>query len=287
MRAMAVRLRYLAHDLVVPLGRFVIGRSADCQLSLEDPLVSRRHARITVEPERVLIEDLASRNGVAVNGEKITGYHQLASGDRIEIGSQALVIELSSAREAMPTMLADETGAVSALRRTELREDEEEPTYIGSRSALQHLVSHPDQRVNALSFIGGVADKALALGRASEAERILGGSLREILDKLPAGEPVTAELIERAGFYASRLAAATEDGQWVDYIFALFSAARRLMPARLVDELYAIARKLRSVDKAKVRRYVAQLGLDIAIEGPTERFLQQRIEGLERLLALK
>jgi hypothetical protein len=284
---MAVRLRYLAHDLIVPLGRFVIGRSTDCQLSLEDPLVSRRHARITVEPERVLIEDLASRNGVLVNGEKITGLRQLASGDRIEIGSQALVIELSWAREAMPTMLADETSAATVLRRAELRDDEEEPTYVGSRAALQASVSHPDQRVNALSLIGGVADKALALGRISEAERILSGSLHEILDKLSAGEPAAAELIERAGFYASRLAAATENGQWVDYIFALFSTARRLMPARLVDELYAIGRKVHSVDKSKVRRYVAQIGLDIAVEGPAERFLQQRIEGLERLLALK
>jgi pSer/pThr/pTyr-binding forkhead associated (FHA) protein len=285
---MAVRLQYLAHDLIVPLGRFIIGRSSDCQLSLEDPLVSRHHAAITVELGRVAVEDLNSRNGVFVNDEKITGERQLAAGDRLKIGSQELVIELSLIREPMRTMVADETGALSTLRHAELQEDDEEAaTYVGSIAELRSSISDPDRRVNALSLIGGVADKALALGHIAEAERILSGSLHEILAKLPTSGPMAPELIERAGFYASHLAAATESGQWVDYVFELFSAARRLMPARLVDELYAVARKVRSVNKSKVRQYVAKIGSDIVVDGPNERFLQQRIEGLERLLALK
>src|SRR5512145_1758317 len=90
---MAVRLRYLSHELEVPLGQFVIGRSADCQLALDDPLVSRRHALLTVRTESVTIEDLGSRNGVSVNGVKIEGQRPLSHGDHITIGGQEMVLE--------------------------------------------------------------------------------------------------------------------------------------------------------------------------------------------------
>ena len=45
---MRFRLRYLHHDLELSEGQFVVGRSAGCQLSLDDPLVSRRHALLIV-----------------------------------------------------------------------------------------------------------------------------------------------------------------------------------------------------------------------------------------------
>ncbi|MDB5216784.1 MAG: hypothetical protein JWO86_4711, partial [Myxococcaceae bacterium] len=41
---MRFRLRYLQHDLELNEGTFAVGRNASCQLSLDDPLVSRRHA---------------------------------------------------------------------------------------------------------------------------------------------------------------------------------------------------------------------------------------------------
>src|SRR5262245_44116926 len=92
---MPVRLRYLAHDLEVPVGQFVVGRSAECQLSLDDPLVSRRHALLTVTGDGVSIEDLGSRNGVLVNGAKIEGQRDIADGDRITIGGQTMTLHAS------------------------------------------------------------------------------------------------------------------------------------------------------------------------------------------------
>ncbi len=62
-------LRYKHHDIELSEGKFVIGRAASCQLSLDDPLVSRHHAQLTVEGDVVTVEDLGSRNGVKVNGE--------------------------------------------------------------------------------------------------------------------------------------------------------------------------------------------------------------------------
>src|ERR1700722_4640572 len=98
---MAVRLRYLAHDLEVPTGQFVIGRTPDCQLSLDDPLVSRRHALLTVHGGGVVVEDLGSRNGVEVNGKRIGEPGPLSDGDRIKIGSQEMT--LTGVVEQVPT----------------------------------------------------------------------------------------------------------------------------------------------------------------------------------------
>src|SRR5437016_11280392 len=91
---MRFRLRYLHHDLELSEGQFAVGRNASCQLSLDDPLVSRRHALLTVSPDGVTVEDLQSRNGVLVNGRRIHGRTLLTAGDRIVIGAQELTLLL-------------------------------------------------------------------------------------------------------------------------------------------------------------------------------------------------
>lgn len=71
---------------VAPAGTLV-GRSRDCDVVLEDPDVSRRHARILLAADGSwLVEDLGSTNGVAVNGGRISGPHPLANGDQVTFG---------------------------------------------------------------------------------------------------------------------------------------------------------------------------------------------------------
>src|SRR5258706_15535304 len=64
---------------------FTIGRQSDCELVLRDNRVSRNHARITVENNFYIIEDLGSRHGITINGE-LVHRHTLKSSDRIEFG---------------------------------------------------------------------------------------------------------------------------------------------------------------------------------------------------------
>src|SRR3954454_14390995 len=89
---MRFRLRYLRHDLELNEGTFAVGRNASCQLSLDDPLVSRRHALFEVGGGGVTVEDLNSRNGVIVNGHRIEAKVTISVGDRILIGSQELTL---------------------------------------------------------------------------------------------------------------------------------------------------------------------------------------------------
>src|SRR5579863_7895187 len=109
---MRFRLRYLHHDLELIEGQFAVGRSAGCQLSLDDPLVSRRHALLVVSRDGVTIEDLQSRNGVIVNGQRITAKTPLHAGDKVVIGSQELTLLLgreSGARETVSPSVGKRT----------------------------------------------------------------------------------------------------------------------------------------------------------------------------------
>ena len=66
---------------------FMIGRQAGNQLVLRDNRASRVHARISDENGQYFIEDLNSRHGVNVNGERVV-KRQLANSDRIDFGFQ-------------------------------------------------------------------------------------------------------------------------------------------------------------------------------------------------------
>ena len=66
---------------------FLIGRQADNHLVLRDNRASRSHARITAENGDYFVEDLNSRHGVYVNGDRVK-RHRLSNSDRIDFGFQ-------------------------------------------------------------------------------------------------------------------------------------------------------------------------------------------------------
>jgi serine phosphatase RsbU (regulator of sigma subunit) len=77
----------------------VMGRDPACGLPLDDPLVSRQHARLFQDPfGRWIIEDLGSRNGVWVGGRQIRA-HALAPGEKMEVGSTVLWLSSDSQRQ--------------------------------------------------------------------------------------------------------------------------------------------------------------------------------------------
>ncbi len=70
----------------------VIGRSHACDVVVEDPLASRRHAVVEQdEAATAVLRDAGSFNGTFLNGELVTGRSTLSSGDRIGIGSSTLI----------------------------------------------------------------------------------------------------------------------------------------------------------------------------------------------------
>src|SRR4051794_18045383 len=68
--------------------RSIIGRSADCEVPVDVPAVSRRHAAILHERGRYFIEDLQSRNGTILNDKRLTDRSPLDEGDLFVICDQ-------------------------------------------------------------------------------------------------------------------------------------------------------------------------------------------------------
>jgi len=71
-------------------GETILGRAPGGEGSIEDPSVSRRHARVMAGKEGVTIEDLGSRNGTRVRGEPLEGAVRLEDGDEVHVGLVAV-----------------------------------------------------------------------------------------------------------------------------------------------------------------------------------------------------
>ena len=71
-------------------GRFVVGRTEECDLVLGNPSVSRRHASLLCSGGRVLVEDLGSHNGTRVNELPVTTPTPLSPGDKVSFADVAL-----------------------------------------------------------------------------------------------------------------------------------------------------------------------------------------------------
>ncbi len=250
-----LRLRYLSQLLDVPInGEFVIGRSRDCQLALEDPLVSRRHAAFRWSNAKLVVEDLGSRNGVKVNDNKITGVKDLVPDDVVVIGGQTFVVV-----EGEPADHRD-------VRRVAVT-----------------MTSEIGEAGTPLALLGGVVEKAFAMGRIDDAERILSNLLSEMLLGFESGKRDNGALPDATRF-ALRLATETGKSQWVDWVFNAHAALTKVPPTATVDDLYQLARKIRYPITPAFKNYVAKMKDQAALLGPAERFALQRIEGLMRVL---
>lgn len=68
-----------------------IGRDMNNDIVINDPEVSRKHARIALQAGSYVIEDMGSTNGTAVNGMRLMGPHALRPGESINLGENIIV----------------------------------------------------------------------------------------------------------------------------------------------------------------------------------------------------
>jgi pSer/pThr/pTyr-binding forkhead associated (FHA) protein len=90
-----------------------IGRDASNDISVNDAEVSRRHARLTFQGGKFVLEDLGSTNGTYVNGQRLTGPRVLKSGEVISLGEQIVFVYESMSADPGKTVAAPRK-AVSA-----------------------------------------------------------------------------------------------------------------------------------------------------------------------------
>jgi hypothetical protein len=245
---MKFALRHGPREIPLPLGRFVIGRAETCELPLDDPLVSRQHAALDVMHDGVTAQDLGSRNGIRINGERIEKPKRLAPGDVLLVGNNSFTLALG--RDAMTDTIEQAS----------------------------------TQRLPVFGLIGILGEKALALGRGDEAERLLGPQLDLLLEEAADGRRVDAAVVDQACNFALRLAGVLGTGRWIDAVFRLHRILRRTPSTAIVDELYLVLRKVKQPSLVELRAYLGVLREIEGGLGPAERFLIGRLEGLERLI---
>jgi serine phosphatase RsbU (regulator of sigma subunit)/pSer/pThr/pTyr-binding forkhead associated (FHA) protein len=88
-----------------------VGRAAGNDIVIEDPSLSRVHARFSLRNGAACVEDLGSLNGTLVNGRPTEGVHTLKAGDRISLGKVDLTVDA----EPTSAVLIEETQAPSGV----------------------------------------------------------------------------------------------------------------------------------------------------------------------------
>ena len=131
---------------IVPLrGRLVIGRGSDCDLVLDEPEMSRRHAVIENSGDGVFLRDLGSSNGTFVNGVQVRNA-VLHPDDQIAFDQNRFLLEapgLPSREQAGAVSEHNAPNITQTMRAVRLPDEDEpakKPVDPGSRNDIWWLI---------------------------------------------------------------------------------------------------------------------------------------------------
>jgi hypothetical protein len=236
------RLRFLLQEFDIVGPEVVIGRSPECHLTIEDPLVSRQHARIHVLGEEATIEDLGSRNGVRINGRKIEGAHVLKDGDRIRLGTQELVFSAvqRQGRAARPTGYM----RVCAACGTPYPEVAPQCPHCGhteprDEDTISGLMVEP-RRSWTFQLLGEVIERAIATRRSAEADRLMRRAAKEVDDRMTGGEHLDPNQVALITGFAVRLASLQKDSEWLAWALRVHRRQQVMPSSEVIDRIEEI-----------------------------------------------
>ncbi len=86
----------------LPPGEYVIGRDERAQIQIDHPTISRRHARLVVQDEQVLLDDLGSGNGTMIEGARVRQPRELYDGQTARLGDVFLRARQKTSIETLP-----------------------------------------------------------------------------------------------------------------------------------------------------------------------------------------
>jgi hypothetical protein len=282
------RLRFLLQEIDLPQGDTLIGRSATCHVSIEDPLVSRQHVRVRIQGDRATVEDLGSRNGLQINGRAVQGVHQLRDGDRLRIGTQEVVFcegtvpsQRARGPGTRPTAFMTHCADCDLPYPAELLECPSCGCTERSDDDTLSQVGDGSQRNWTLQLLVEVLVKAQSLGRSEDVERVLRRARANIEECLTLSRSLDRELVDSVADSAVWLSAQQRDVEWTAWALEVHTALSRV-PSRAVIERLS---RLDSAGRTALRP--ALLALVAAVRsssGPTpeERPAFERLASLTR-----
>ncbi|HEY6556422.1 MAG TPA: FHA domain-containing protein [Polyangiaceae bacterium] len=265
--------RFRGRERCLAPGQYVVGRAPTSDIVVPSARASRNHARLHVEADRVSIEDLGSANGVLVNGRRINGQCGLAAGDRVVIGEDEL--EFRDIGAPSPSLASTLVGSQPLIPAAPPEHVVVSGTYPSARA---QEVEH-----TGFSLVGSMAERALSSQRPQDAVNILRHRLLSVLEDAKRGERVPPGMRQAALEYACKLALATRDGKWVEYVLDLLTSLVLPCPENVADQFAVAARSVSTFDRNLLERYIRSLR---ALPPSLDRIrATQQAEALQGLLA--
>lgn len=285
------RLRFLLQEFDLPPGPTVIGRSLECNLTIEDPLVSRQHARIVIADDQATVDDMGSRNGVRVNGVQIKGPTGLRDGDRVRIGTQDFVFcrvdpagrghsKTTGVLRLCAKCRLPYPREMVACPNCEATEQTDEETLSGSFGAENQTAWSVQLLVEAL-------ERALTLGRVSDAERIVKRATTQVEELVAAGGVVEPKALAPLAVQAVATTLATNDPTWVLWVIDVYRRASRVPPVDVIDRVAEAATKHAGIVLGALDALLLHLGDSVrsATDGEVEALA--RLEQVRRAVREK
>jgi len=133
--------------------RVVLGRQPDCDIQIEDNMVSRKHAELVADGDAFVLNDLGSGNGSYVNGKRINEKTTLKNQDRIKLGPALFRFETG---EPVPVTAAAAVPALDDVPSgfdVSMDDADESSTIVGSvdnSSGFGMLDVRPDAKLKAV-----------------------------------------------------------------------------------------------------------------------------------------
>ncbi len=305
--AVATKLRYRQALITLRAGELYLGRNPECELAISDPAVSRQHARLWVSPTQIVIEDLASQNGVQVNGERIQGPRELHTGDIVRICSHELeLVDCGEEAAHEPNRYRLTGDTLSGADKITLHEELQYPTSRPparsqrpmrmdtpplrapessaqrvSESAAPRPSSNPPGS-DSLAAAIVTLDEALNAGEMAEAELRLGPILKRVHELLLEEHQSGLELADHVVISAARLAAETRSAAFMNYAVTLYQLLNRPLPEPAVNLIHALVQAGQYPNLLALESYVAKIGAHTAVFDEKELFL---LDSLRRVIA--
>ena len=180
-------------------GVMTIGRAPDCDIVIPDRQVSRRHARLIESPDGFLLEDLASKNGTYINGQRITLPTLLRDGDEVQVALAQKFYFLSSEAtlplEEVPSVLGRLRLDPAARRVWIGGREVTPPLSVAQFRLLQALYERPGEVVPRDDLIRAVWGEE-AVGVSAQA---LDALVRRLRERLAEADPDHAYIVSVRG----------------------------------------------------------------------------------------
>lgn len=109
-----------------------IGRDSTNDVAINDAEISRRHARLTLQGGKYVLEDLGSTNGTFVNGQRLAGPRVLKAGEVVSFGEQIVLVFEVTTNDPGATMVSPRAAVVPSASRPATPPPPPPADYAGS-----------------------------------------------------------------------------------------------------------------------------------------------------------